>query len=260
MSALEGGYALITGASRGLGAALAQALAAEGRSLILTARTAADLETQQRKLGRPGVEVQVVAADLAHGGAQAVLDEVNAHGWAVSLLINNAGVGSLGEFTTLPVERELEQVRLNLEATVALTHALLRPMRARHNGAVINVASTAALQPVPYMATYAATKVFLLHFSLALREELRGTGIHVMALCPGPMRTSFFEATGIAAPSGLQSAESVARMALAGLRRRKAMVNCHLRGKVLNPIERLLPRTIVARMAGQVVRSWRPGR
>ncbi|MGH9467116.1 MAG: SDR family NAD(P)-dependent oxidoreductase [Terriglobales bacterium] len=249
-------YALITGASRGIGAALAEALAAQGTNLILTARTRSDLEQQRERLRRPGLEIEILPADLANGGADEVLAAVAGHGWPVRLLVNNAGIGSLGEFASLDPERERGQVRLNLGATVALTRGLVPGMRAQGGGAIINVSSTAALQPVPYMATYAATKVFLLHFSLALHEELRASGIHVMALCPGPTRTGFFAAASIPEPPGMQSAQTVARLALRGLRRRQAMVICSPGGRVLDAVERLLPRGLVARVAGRAVRAW----
>lgn len=249
------GFALVTGASRGIGAALAAALARAGYDLLLTARSAADLETQRLHLQKDGREVRIVCADLAQGGAPQVI--ATAANLPVTLLVNNAGVGSFGEFATLPGGHELEQVRLNLEATVALTHGLLPQMVRARRGAILNVASTAALQPVPYMATYAATKVFLLHFSLALREELRGSGIHVMALCPGPTRTNFFKASHTPVPPGLQSAEAVAALALRGLRKRKPVVICQPQAAALGALERLLPRTTVAHLAGKVVRAWK---
>ncbi|TAN21982.1 MAG: SDR family oxidoreductase [Acidobacteria bacterium] len=249
------GFALVTGASRGIGAALAAALARAGYDLLLTARSAADLESQREHLQKSGGEVRIVCADLAQGGAGQVT--AAAANLPLTLLVNNAGVGSFGEFTLLPGERELEQVRLNLEATIALTHGLLPQMLRAGRGAILNVASTAALQPVPYMATYAATKVFLLHFSLALREELRGSGIHVMALCPGPTRTNFFAASHSPLPPGLQSAEAVAALALRGLRQRKAVVICQPRAAALSALERLLPRTTVTHFAGKVVGAWK---
>ncbi|MGH9412301.1 MAG: SDR family NAD(P)-dependent oxidoreductase [Terriglobales bacterium] len=248
-------FALVTGASRGIGAALAAALAREGYDLILTARSAPDLETQRSYVHSLGREAHLIVADLAQGGAAKILDAVASAQWPITLLVNNAGVGSFGEFASLPGGHECAQVRLNLEATVALTHGLL-PVLKQHGGAIINVASTAALQPVPYMATYSATKVFLLHFSLALREELRSSGVHVMALCPGPTATNFFTASDTPVPPGLQSAGEVAALALRGLRRQKSVVICSPRGAALDAVERMLPRTLVTRIAGTVVRKW----
>lgn len=254
---MSAGFALVTGASRGLGASLAGALAEAGYDLILTARDAGALQAQRARLLRPGRQIFTLPADLAHGGATQLLAAVADHAWPLTLLVNNAGVGSLGAFSTLSPEHELDQVRLNLEATVALTRGIVPLLPTHANAAVVNVASTAALQPVPFMATYSATKVFLLHFSLALREELRPSGIHVMALCPGPTRTSFFAAAGIAEPPRLQSPETVARLALRGLRRRQPVVLCTPGATVLDYLERLLPRSTTARLAGQVVRRWR---
>lgn len=250
------GYALVTGASRGIGAALAAALAAEGYDLILTARSVAALEAQRERLGPTGRHIHVIAADLAQGGAAQVLEAVAANAWPVTLLVNNAGVGSRGEFAALPAAREIEQVRLNIEATVALTHGLLMAMKQRRAGAIINVASIAALQPVPYLATYAATKAFMLHFSLALRDELRGSGVCVMALCPGPTRTDFFATAGSGMPMGLQSPEAVAAAALRGLRKRKSMVISQSRFAVQDAIGHLLPRQAKSFLAGKMIQSW----
>src|SRR6185312_10221033 len=153
--AAPAGWALITGASWGIGAAFAEGLAARVR--------------------RPGVDVECVTADLAApGGPARLLATVAERGWAVDLLINNAGFGSLGPFAGLPAARELGEVDVNVRALVELTHGVLPGMRERGRGAIMQVASTAAFQPLPYMATYAATKAFVLSFSLALYGELRG--------------------------------------------------------------------------------------
>ncbi|HVA64189.1 MAG TPA: SDR family NAD(P)-dependent oxidoreductase [Terriglobales bacterium] len=250
-------YALVTGASRGIGAALAEALAGEGWNLILSARSGADLEHLRARLARPGIAIQCVPADLRTGGAAALLAEVARQGWEVELLVNNAGLGSGGEFAGLALERELEEVKVNVAALVELTHGCLAGMRARGRGAVMQVASTAAFQPVPYMATYAATKAFVLHFSLGLHEELRRAGIHVMALCPGPTQTNFFEVAGLGPRRGA-TAEAVARQALAGLKSGRAVVVCGGSNRAMVAVVRLLPRGMVARVVARMMKSWQP--
>ncbi|HEY7856711.1 MAG TPA: SDR family oxidoreductase [Terriglobales bacterium] len=251
-----GNFTLITGASRGIGAAFAEALAAQGQNLVLTARSTADLEALRRRLVRPGQSIICLSADLNRGGAAVVLAALAERGIAIDLLINNAGLGSGGGFETLGAERELEEVRVNVESLVALTHGLLPAMLARGRGAVINVGSTAGFQPVPYLATYAATKAFVLHFSLALYQEMRGRGVHVMALCPGPTETPFFAAAGIRPRNGMQSPQQVVELALRGLAGRRAFVVCGTGNRALIAAERLLPRTILLKIVAGMIQKW----
>src|SRR5436190_3359213 len=173
---------LITGASSGIGEAFARKLAARGRNLLLVARSEDKLITLCSELGRSQrISAQFVAMDLAEDGAAARLfDEVSGRDLQVDLLINNAGFGSMGDFAELDPDRELGMIDLNVRALVDLTHRFLQPMRERRGGAIINVASTAGFQAVPFMATYAATKAFVLSFSEALWEENRSYGIKVM--------------------------------------------------------------------------------
>src|ERR671928_186613 len=195
--------ALITGASSGIGEVFARRLAARGENVVLVARTGERLNAICNELGRAHANVvaQSVALDLSEADApQRLFDETNQRGLEVDTLINNAGFGSMGEFLTLDIARELQMIDLNVKALVALTRLYLAPMRERKRGAIVNVASTAAFQPVPYMATYAATKAFVLSFSEALWDENRAHGVHVMALCPGVTETNFFEASGMDRP------------------------------------------------------------
>lgn len=187
---------------------MARFLARKGANLILTARSRARLEELAEDLERiNGVEARVIAEDLsAHGGAGRVLAAVAALGVEVEHLVNNAGFGSSGTFVTALAEREADMVRVNVESIVTLTRGLLPRMVERGRGGVINVASTASFQPVPFMATYGATKAFVVSFTLALATELEGTGVKAMALCPGPVRTGFQAAAGIPRP-GLRAAE-----------------------------------------------------
>jgi uncharacterized protein len=185
--------ALITGASSGLGEQFAYALAQRKYDLVLTARRADRLATvaaQARKLGAAMVEV--IEADLARRGAPAeIFAQVEALRLQIDYLVNNAGFGTSGRFDRLPLERELEEIDLNVSAVVAMTRLFIPAMIARNRGTIINVASTAAFQALPFMATYAASKAFVLNFTLALAGELAGTGVKVSALCPGPVRTEF---------------------------------------------------------------------
>ena len=250
-------YALITGASRGLGAAFAAALAAQGLRLVLTARSEPDLAAVRERLLRrhPAGEIHCLPADLSRGGAAAVLEELASRRLPVELLVNNAGLGSGGEFAARPLGREQEQVAVNIAALVTLTHGCLAGMRERRRGAIIQVASVAAFQAVPYLATYAATKAFVLHFSLALHEELRAEGIQVLALCPGPTETDFFRAAGIAPRGPMQSPEAVVRLALAGLQRRQAVVVCGAANRVMVAAERLLPRTVLTKLVARMMKG-----
>src|SRR5256884_2650087 len=193
---------LITGASSGIGEAFARKLADRGHNLLLVARSENKLINLCNELGRiKSTHAQYVAMDLSEKDAPARLfEETLRRGLEVDFLINNAGFGSMGDFTKLDLERELNMIDLNIGALVELTHRFLQPMRERRNGRIINVASTAGFQAVPFITTYAATKAFVLSFSEALWEENRPYGIRVMALCPGVTDTNFFAASRMERP------------------------------------------------------------
>lgn len=193
----QGKTALITGASGGIGEVFARQLAARGMNLILVARSEAKLRGIAEELARThGIKADVVPSDLSKPGAAAALHAATkGKNLGVDLLINNAGFGSFGRFESIEPRHESEMVQVNVAAPVELCHAYIPDMLARGGGAVINVASSAAFQPMAYFSSYAATKAFLLSFSEALWAEYRSRGLHVMAVCPGPTRTGFFEAT-----------------------------------------------------------------
>lgn len=250
--------ALVTGASTGLGAEFARQLAARGHDLILVARSADRLEQLAASLrAERGVRVDVVVQDLAEPGAAAsVADAVIAAGRQVDLLVNNAGFGTAGRFEEIPDGRDEDQLMVNLVALVGLTRALAPGMLARGHGAVINVASTAAFQPSPFFATYAAGKTFVLNFSLALRSEYRGRGVRVVALCPGPTRTEFFDVVGERAAVGrFMTAEAVVRAGLRGLDRDRAYVVPGLGNQVTAHLVPRRPRRMVTAIAKLVARS-----
>ena len=185
--------ALVTGASSGLGEQFAYALGREHYDLVLAARREDRLAAVAGRARSAGAgTVRVIRADLAQPETPAALyQQLTSDGVKIDYLVNNAGFGTSGRFHLLPLERELEEIQLNVTSLVAMTRLFLPAMVERRSGTVINVASTAAFQATPYMATYGATKAFVLSFSEAVAAELRGTGVTVMAFCPGPVRTEF---------------------------------------------------------------------
>jgi len=250
---------LITGASSGIGEAFARALAARGNNLLLVARSEDKLTRLCSELGRTSsIHCQHVGLDLSKPDSPSRLfEETKNRGLEIDLLINNAGFGSMGEFATLDVAHELNMIDLNVHSLVELSYRFLQPMRERKRGAIINVASTAGFQPVPYMATYAATKAFVLSFSEALWEENRAYGIEVLALCPGVTQTGFFAAADIQKPPArtIETPEQVVETALRGLKRRKSSIISGAPNKFMVATERLIPRSFVLRTIGSVMRG-----
>ena len=233
--------ALVTGASSGIGEAFARALAARGTNLVLVARSAARLEALAAELtARHGVRADTIAADLSDPGApDAILAELRVRALEIDTLINNAGFGTHGDFAALDGRRERDEVIVNAYAPVALTRLLLPAMIARKHGAIVNVASTAAFQPVPYMATYGATKAFVLSFGEALAEEVRAHGVRVVVLCPGQTDTAFFAGIDEARVGRARTPEAGRRHRAAragarpGRRRRR---RCELRAGQHDPV------------------------
>ncbi len=250
---------LITGASSGIGEAFARKLAARGHNLLLVARTEENLVMLCSELGRiRSIRAQYVAMDLSEPDAPArLLEETQQRDLQIDFLINNAGFGSMGDFAKLDLARELNMIDLNIRSLVELTHRFLQPMRERKSGRIINVASTAGFQGVPFMATYAATKAFVLSFSEALWEENRPYGIGVMALCPGVTETNFFEASRMQRPPARisQTPEEVVETALRAVKRGKSSVISGWTNFFMIETERLVPRSLILRAAGAVLRS-----
>lgn len=250
---------LITGASSGIGAAFARKLAERGHNLLLVARSEDKLSTLCSELGRvKSIRAQYVALDLSQtAGPARLFEEAQKRGLEIDLLINNAGFGSMGDFAKLDLPTELKMIDLNVRALVELTHLFLAPMRERKSGAIINVASTAGFQPVPFMATYAATKAFVLSFTEALWEENRPHGVKIMALCPGSTDTNFFAASRMERPPMRvsQTSEEVVETALRALKRGKSSVISGWTNLFMIGTQRMVPRTLVLRAAGAVLRS-----
>jgi uncharacterized protein len=252
--------ALVTGASSGIGEQFAYALAGEGYTLALTARRKDRLDTvatEARRRGAP--EVKIFAADLSRrDAAPSLYGDITAVGLKIELLVNNAGFGTRDRFDHLPLERELEQIDLNITALVALTHLFLPGMIAARQGTVINVSSTAGFQSVPFMATYAATKAFVFSFSLALQYELAGTGVNVMSLCPGATHTGFQAVSGngdALVPSfAYMDAQTVVAQALRAAKKKRAICINGVMNSVTAEVQRIIPRRLVARLAGALYR------
>jgi short-subunit dehydrogenase len=251
----NGSTALVTGASSGLGEEFARELARRHANLVLTARSRDKLEQLAADLSRVnGVKVDVIVQDLAEpDGALTLAKELKTRGIAVDHLINNAGFGTAGRFESMDVEREARMVRVNCESVVVLSRALLRGMLDRKRGGILNVASTAGHQPTPFMTTYGASKAFVLSFTLALAEELRGSGVHALALCPGPVPTGFQAAASI--PSGAVlsfaklDAHTVVERALDAYVRRTILKTPGLVNTVQTLASKVLPRAVIIRAA-----------
>ena len=250
---------LITGASSGIGAAFARKIAKRGRNVLLVARSEDKLIALCNELGRvSGVRAQYVVMDLTEpDAASRLVEETSKRELTVDMLINNAGFGSMGDFAKLDLATELEIIELNVKSLVELTYRFLAPMRERRQGTIVNVASTAAFQGVPFMATYAATKGFVLSFSEALSEENRPHGIRVLALCPGVTDTNFFAASKIDRPPmrTVQTAEEVVDAALRGLARGKRVVISGWANWFVVEAERVVPRSVVTKVAAKALRS-----
>jgi uncharacterized protein len=253
-------FALITGASSGIGECFARALASRGHNLALVARSKDKLEALGTELSsKHGIRAVPISCDLSLAGAVAVLVEtLRQERMEVDLLINNAGFGARGEFWALPLDRQSEMIQLNNLALIELTHALLPAMIEDKRGAIINVSSTASFQPVPYTSAYAATKAFVTSFSMALAEEVRPYGIRVVTLCPGGTKTNFFVAGDYqrrTLPGGLQSPEEVVAEALQALDRGGALVVPRFLNKLSVFGQRFLPRSVVARITARLFRQ-----
>jgi hypothetical protein len=249
---LQGKTALVTGASSGIGLAIAQVLAENGADLILTARREERLQKLATELQEQhGVKVNVFAADLATPDApQHLFQQIESENLRIDLLVNNAGFGSYGPFLDLDLDGELSMINLNISALVALTRLCLPAMVNRESGYVLNVASTAAYQPGPFMAVYFATKAFVLHFSEAVNEELKGTGVSVTALCPGPTESEFGDVAGVNesamfAGKKLPTSAAVARDGLKATLARKPILIHGFSNWMLAQSVRFTPRSVV---------------
>ncbi|MCA8924897.1 MAG: SDR family oxidoreductase [Planctomycetes bacterium] len=245
--------ALVTGASSGIGAAIARRLGAEGYRVLLVARRLERLEALAAELP----DAEAIALDLlADDAAARLLERVP----SVDVLINNAGFGCFGPALELPAADQAREVRLNCEALTRLTLAYAPGMVQRQRGVVINLASIAGFQPVPYFATYAATKAYVLSLSLALDEELRPSGVRVVAVCPGPVPTEFQAIAGSpdaqhTSRLARRTADEVAARCVAAIRRPKRVVVPAAVHGWLRFAYRFVPQDTVVGMAGRAMRK-----
>ncbi len=252
--------ALITGASSGIGLELARCFAADyaanpGCRLVLTARNTAALETLAGELRRDHkIQVTVITADLVQSTApQAIFDQLKAGGIEVDVLVNNAGFGLMGEFSRLPQPRQLEILQVNMTALTALTGLFLPGMILRRRGGVLNVGSVAGFQPGPNMAIYYATKAYVLSFTEALAEELRGSGLTVSVLCPGPTESNFGQVARAGRARKIQtpkmSARAVAEYGYRAYRQGRVISVPGAMNKLLTLLVRIFPRSLVRKTA-----------
>jgi len=254
----KGKWALITGASAGIGVEFATQLAAGGTHLVLTARRRDRLEALSEKLkGAHKIQTEIIVADLAQPDApEKIYGLTKQQGMVIELLINNAGFGQYGELTQVETQRLLNMVQVNCTAVVHLTRLFLPDMIARNSGYVLIVASTASFQAVPYISTYAATKAFDLLFAEGLAEEMKPHGVRVCALCPGSTESEFHAIAGQEqfTSKNQETAEKVARTGLQALAAGKSYAISGLGNYLGAHSQRMVPRRMVTRIAANMFR------
>lgn len=251
--------ALVTGASAGIGAAFARRLARDGYDLVLVARREERLRALAEELERQhGTRSLVVPQDLGLAGApRRVFEATQAAGLFVELLINNAGYGAYGLFLEQDLDRQLAMIDVNCRALVGLSHLYAGPMKDRKRGGILHLSSVVAFHPCPYMATYGATKGFILSFSEALWAELGHHGVSVTALCPGLTQTEFLEVSGLHQKQhGIETAEVVVDRGLAALAARRPSVISGWFNAARCQIPRFSPRWLTARIAELILGRW----
>lgn len=259
MSELSGKRALVTGASGGIGAAIADELAALGVDLVLTARRREALEGVAAACSARGVRVEVIVADLGVAGAATTLWTAARAGGAIDIVINNAGFGYFRPFSAADWQRDAELLQLNIGSLVELSRRFVDDRRAEAGRAyLVNVASIGAYQAVPNMAVYASSKAFVRNFTEALHDELRGSPISATCVCPGGTETGFHAAAGAGnygwlANRSMMSAAAVARITVAAMCAGKRNVVTGLHNKIATWSVRLVPRRIASWLASRVL-------
>jgi len=251
------GMVLITGASAGLGMAFARSYAARGNDVILVARRAERLEDLAKELtANHGIRAEMIAADLsAADAADTLMAEIARRGLAIDILVNNAGFGARGDFAELDADMQLRMIDLNCRTLVALCHAVLPGMIARRSGGILNIASTAAFQPGPWMAVYYASKAFVLSFSEALHEEVKAKGVRVATLCPGATKTEFGDVADMTSSTLFRFAgepDQVVRDGIRALDGNRAVKVSGLANAMLAGSIRFTPRFLARRIAGSL--------
>jgi short-subunit dehydrogenase len=253
-------WVLITGASQGIGYEFARLFAEQGYDVILVARDKARLEQVAGELrAQFGQKVRALAKDLGDSAAaQEIFDELQREQIFISILVNNAGFGFQGSFAELDLQGHRYLLHVNITALMELTHLFLGPMLARREGRILNVASTAAFQPGPFMSLYYASKAFVHSFSCALSEELKGTGVTVTALCPGLTKSQFHSRAGLKRPNNtllMMGADKVARIGYHALMRGKPVVVAGWFNKAAVCVAKALPGTMTGKVIAAVNKS-----
>ena len=254
------GWAVVTGASSGIGLEFARRLTRRRHPVVAIARRRERLEALAREAAEHGGRIESLSADLATEQGLALVSRRVDELEEIELLINNAGVATAGDFVGASLDREIGEIKLNVEAIVRLTQHVLGPMVKRRHGGIINLASVVGFQPFPHFAVYAATKAFVISFTEALAEELRGTGVRILALCPGSVRTEidvFAHNEGLLGKLPSLSAEQVAKTGLRALENRRVVRVVGGLNRFLPFIGRLMPRQTVRWLMGMSVKPSR---
>ena len=251
---MDGSWAIVTGASGGMGAVFARSLAARGHKVLAVARGADALARIADELRRGGAVVETMAVDLASTqGVEAVAEKALALG-DVELLVNNAGLSTSGRFLEQSADKEIQSIRVNVEALYSLTRRLVPRMVERRRGGILNIASVVGFQPVPYWTTYAATKAFVLSFGEGLAYELRGSGVRVVTVCPGFTKTALYAESGVPGLAGRllphATPEEVVRVALAAYDAGRVVRVVGLVNRLLAIASGLSPRFVVRWLMG----------
>jgi len=251
-------WAIVTGASSGMGLVFARELALRGRNVLAVARRRDRLEMLARDASAQGGQIVPLAADLGTAEGLGLLVARIQDLGTIDLLVNNAGVATSGDFSESVLERELAEIGLNVNAVVTLTHAVLAHMLPRRSGAIINLASVVAFQPFPHFAVYAASKAFVLSFTEALAEEVRGSGVRIMALCPGAAKTEmsvFSQNEGLLGKLPSLSAEQIVEVALRAIERGSVVRIVGWPNRMLVFLNRFVPRAVVRWMMGAIAKA-----
>lgn len=251
-------YTLITGASKGIGKAIAEEAAGRGMNLLLVARSENLLQELAARLSAKNIRVKFFAADLLQADTpEKIFDFANQNGLQINMLVNNAGIGQLGSFDEQPLQKHLDIMHLNMDACVRMAHIFLSRTDASQRRYIINVVSTGAFQPVPKMNIYAATKAFMLFFSRALREEVKKKNVYVTALCPGPTESEFHipaQLDKIAEKNArfMMKPDRVARLGLDAVMKNKAVAIPGFINKFTTWLVKHMPHNIVTPAAGKI--------
>ena len=243
-------FVLITGATSGIGYELAKIYASEGYNLILVARNIKRLEEVKNEFNLIyNVNIHILSVDLAvDNSAEIILNYVNKKNLTVDILINNAGIGSFGYFKELDINKEIDQININVRALTELTRLFLPIMMNNETGSILNVASTAAFCAGPKMATYYASKAFVLSFTEAIYEEIKGSNVRISCLCPGTVKTEFLDKAGIKkkeiSKNNMMTAKEVARLAYRDFNRGKLIIIPGFKNKLIIGINKIIPRSL----------------